>query len=412
MNPKESLPLSSTASPTSPGDVAIVVRDCVATETPIYPFGGGTSLDYGVSAKTQGIGLSLAGLSKVIDYQPRDMTITLEAGATMQQLADTLAAEKQELPIDVPHPEQATLGGVIATNWNGPRRYGCGAIRDYVIGISAVDGHGMAFKGGGRVVKNVAGYDFCKLLTGSLGTLGIITQVTLKLRPQAEKSICLVAAVNLAKLETVLSAVSGSPLLPASINAVSGLAWSKHAVLGDIKQITRDEAFLIVSFDGTEHEVAWQIAHAIDAWAKLGLASPLSTIDSTKLMPELVGWPRAGESPLVVKANVKPSGVAPLVDVVRKIDPDCSLLSHAGSGVVFVKFSQFPKNGLSRMLVGELQPAAAKLGGQVLIVSNPSGAEMTRQSVWGGNPGSLALMQAVKRKFDPKDILNRGRFVM
>ena len=81
---------------------------------------------------------------------------------------------------------EATIGGVVATNWNGPRRYGHGTIRDYVIGIHAVDGRGVAFKGGGRVVKNVAGYDFCKLLTGSLGTLGVITQLAFKVKPQPE----------------------------------------------------------------------------------------------------------------------------------------------------------------------------------------------------------------------------------
>src|SRR6185369_14097741 len=107
-------------------------------------------------------------------------------GITMQALAELLAKERQRLPIDVPQAEQATIGGVIATNWNGPRRFGEGTVRDYVIGISAVDGRGQPFKGGGRVVKNVAGYDFCKLLTGSLGTLGIITQLSLKVKPRTE----------------------------------------------------------------------------------------------------------------------------------------------------------------------------------------------------------------------------------
>ena len=102
--------------------------------------------------------------------------------------AEVLAAENQRLPIDVPAEEQATLGGVIATNWNGPRWYGQGSVRDYLIGVAAVDGHGTRFRGGGRVVKNVAGYDLCKLLTGSLGTLAILTEVTLKVKPIPEKT--------------------------------------------------------------------------------------------------------------------------------------------------------------------------------------------------------------------------------
>ena len=137
--------------------------------------------------------LDLTGLVKVVDYTPRDMTILVEAGVRMADLAATLAAEGQQLPIDVPRASEATIGGVVATNWNGPRRYGHGTIRDYVIGIHAVDGRGVAFKGGGRVVKNVAGYDFCKLLTGSLGTLGVITQLALKVKPLPERSATIVA---------------------------------------------------------------------------------------------------------------------------------------------------------------------------------------------------------------------------
>src|SRR6185295_19830055 len=119
-----------------------------------------------------------------------------------------LATERQRLPIDVPQAERATVGGVIATNWNGPRRFREGTVRDYVIGISAVDGRGQPFKGGGRVVKNVAGYDFCKLLTGSFGTLGVITQVTLRLKPIPDQSALLACTVpDLAAAEKLLSAL-------------------------------------------------------------------------------------------------------------------------------------------------------------------------------------------------------------
>jgi glycolate oxidase FAD binding subunit len=180
--------------PADQEEVAAVVAECYEQRFPLYPIGGGTSLDFGLPAKGEGVGLSLAKLNRVLDYPARDMTITVEAGITMQALANVLAAERQRLPVDVPQADKATIGGVIATNWNGPRRYGEGTIRDYVIGISAVDGRGQPFKGGGRVVKNVAGYDFCKLLTGSLGTLGVITQVTLRLKPIPEQT-ALVACV-------------------------------------------------------------------------------------------------------------------------------------------------------------------------------------------------------------------------
>ncbi len=150
-------------------------------------------------------GLSTTGISGVIDYPARDMTVTVEAGFALRDLQRLLASERQRLPVDCPKPEEATLGGMVATNASGSRRFGNGTLRDYVIGISAVDGHGTAFKAGGRVVKNVAGYDFCKLLTGSVGTLGVITQVTLKVRPLPEVSTFVVApVVSLEQAESVL----------------------------------------------------------------------------------------------------------------------------------------------------------------------------------------------------------------
>jgi glycolate oxidase FAD binding subunit len=159
------LPITQTITPASPAQVADAVRRYHDNETPVYPVGGATALDYGLTPKRPGTALSLSGLQAVVDYPARDMTVTVEAGMRVAELSRILAREGQQWPIDVPRADNATVGGVIATNTNGPRRYGYGSVRDYVIGINAVDGSGRPFKGGGRVVKNVAGYDFCKLLT-------------------------------------------------------------------------------------------------------------------------------------------------------------------------------------------------------------------------------------------------------
>ena len=142
----------------------------------------------GLPAENSGRGLLLERLNRVVDYPARDMTITVEAGMTSPRWPKRWRPKDNGCRSMCRKPARATLGGVVATATSGPRRYGQGTIRDYVIGISAVDGRGPPFKGGGRVVKNVAGYDFCKLLTGSLGTLGVITQVTFKLKPLAEAS--------------------------------------------------------------------------------------------------------------------------------------------------------------------------------------------------------------------------------
>ena len=170
----DSLPLSDTLTPADQAELRRTVREAFDDNTPIYPWGGGTSLGFGLPPRDTGIGLSLLGLKRVVEHAARDMTVTAEAGISIDALSAVLAKENQRLPIDLPNAHRATLGGVIATNTSGARRFAHGTMRDYVIGITAVDGRGTMFHGGGRVVKNVAGYDFCKLLTGSLGTLGII----------------------------------------------------------------------------------------------------------------------------------------------------------------------------------------------------------------------------------------------
>ena len=159
----------------------------------IYPQGGRTSLDYGGIPRRPGVALDVTALDGVIDYPAADMTVTVGAGITLAKLQAVLATEGQFLPIDAPHAERATLGGVYATNTCGPRRFGWGRPRDQIIGVSFVTADGKEVKGGGRVVKNVAGYDFPKLMTGSMGTLGIITQMTLKVRPRPGASVLVVA---------------------------------------------------------------------------------------------------------------------------------------------------------------------------------------------------------------------------
>jgi glycolate oxidase FAD binding subunit len=407
--------------PHSIDELSAIIAQHAAAGTPILPVGGGTSLDYGIPARPDAVRISLAALNRVIDYPARDMTITVEAGITMRQLADTLATERQELPVDVPQADRATLGGVIATNWNGPRRYGLGLVRDYVIGITAIDGRGNVFKGGGRVVKNVAGYDFCKLLTGSLGILGVIAQVTLKVRPRPARSLLLAASLPTAEIaERHLAAINVSPATPTSVILAKGNQWQRDESLAALAEDSADAWHLIVGLEGTAAEVDWMRSHLADDWRAMAntearvvdeLGSLRPAGESNSLWQRLVEWPAVDDSPLVVKATVRPSGVTSFMQAAREVDPAAAFLSHAGSGVVLMKFSEFPKEGLSRTLIGKLQPAAAAQGGHLVVVRNASGSENTRQSVWGGGDAALELVRTVKRNFDPHDILNPGRFL-
>jgi glycolate oxidase FAD binding subunit len=336
----------------------------------------------------------------------------------MQTLAELLSKEGQRLPIDVPTAERATIGGVIAANWNGPRRYGQGSVRDHVIGIHAVDGRGMPFKGGGRVVKNVAGYDFCKLLTGSLGTLGVITQVTLKLKPIPELSALVACSVPDADAaERLLAALSTSETTPAAIELLVGPEWDQEpalAALGRSPALSSSAPggyYLVAALEGTVPEVEYMIRQLGAEWQSLGVEEPLTVGESTSLWRRLVESSAEGSPPLVLKASVVPSGVTAMVHAARQLDPNCSIQAHAGNGTLIVKLSKFPEQGLSRALVGKLAPVAAAHRGSLVVLANPGGSEMTHQSVWGAIDAPLELMSQVKRKFDPKDILNRGRFV-
>lgn len=419
----ELLPLTSTAEPADQAALAALVRDCHEQSTAVYPLGGGTSLEYGLAPRQGGLGVSLKKLDRVVDYPARDLTVTVEAGVTMATLARTLAAENQELPLDVPRADQATIGGVVATNWNGPRRYGCGTVRDHVIGISAIDGRGAPFKGGGRVVKNVAGYDFCKLLTGSLGTLGVIAQITLKLRPRCERGVlALIAPRDLEQAELLLERLVHSETRPCAIELLGGSDWHSVPEIADVlaplgataAPATSDErCVLAVGLEGTATEVEWMQRTIGAEWRAAG-------IDSIKMVEEaaarglwsrLAEFPATGDSPLVLKASVVPSGVAALIRAIRRIDPAASYQSHAGNGVVIARFTKFPEGGLSRSLLSVLQPAAAAAHGKIVVLSNPSGAEATRQSWWGGLGAPGELMTSVKHQFDPKNLLNPGRFV-
>ncbi len=408
------LPIAETVAPGDAGELAEAVASCYRDDVPVYPLGGETSLDFGLAAKRQGTGVSLARVQHVIDYPAADMTVTVEAGFTMQALAELLAKHKQQLPIDVPHPDRATVGGVIATNWSGSRRYGHGTVRDYVIGIRAVDGTGRPFRGGGRVVKNVAGYDFCKLLAGSMGTLGVITELTFKLKPLPENSIYVVTvAKDLAEADRLLNGLVRSETTPVAIELLGGPAWETDAALTDGgRSPAQDHYIIAVGLEGTLGEVDWMADNLAAEWKSQRVARSwvVSGHTGRELARRLNEFP-AGEAPLVLKASIAPSGVTGFIEAVRAVDRQCSIQAHAGSGIVFARFSQFPTDGLSRTVIGRLHPAAVAAQGSLIVLSNATGSEMTAQSAWGAGDQPHELMIAVKKRFDPKNLLNPGRFV-
>ncbi|MEX0819969.1 MAG: FAD-binding oxidoreductase, partial [Pirellulaceae bacterium] len=272
---------------------------------------------------------------------------------------------------------------------------------------------GSSFKGGGRVVKNVAGYDFCKLLTGSLGTLGIITELTLKLKPIPDSfAIAVCSPTDLAHAEQLLAALVHSDTTPCAVELLAGPTWTSNEQLAH-ESSAANGLFLAVAVEGTEPEVTWMTQQLGREWRHEGVQTHKIVADQAAqdLFASMTEFPSCDESPLVLRASMVPSGTTRFFEALQSLDANCSIQAHAGSGIVIARMSEFPSAGLARTLVGKLQPVAASAHGNVVVLSNPSRSEMTHQSVWGAVDAPFDLMTSVKREFDPHNILNPGRYV-
>src|SRR5262249_16572783 len=177
------VPAQMVAEPANAEEVAAILSRCSQTGIAVIPRGGATKLGWGNAPRAANLILSLKRLSRVVEHAHSDLTATVEAGGTIQDFQQALAAHGQRLALDAIWPERATIGGMLATNDSGSLRVRFGALRDLIIGATIALPEGTIARSGGKVVKNVAGYDLQKLMTGSFGTLGIITQATFRLYP-------------------------------------------------------------------------------------------------------------------------------------------------------------------------------------------------------------------------------------
>jgi glycolate oxidase FAD binding subunit len=400
------LPLTETVAPADEAAVAALVQNACRRHTAVYPIGGGTSLDYGLRPTRPGIGLSSAGLNRLIDYPAADMTITVEAGFTIAELQRRLMAQRQWLPIDVAQPDKATVGGVVAANAYGPRRYAYGTVRDYLLGIRAVDGRGEAFAGGGRVVKNVAGYNIPRLLAGSQGRLGVITQVTFMVRPAPRASaivFCDVADFEMA--ECLLAALGRSRTFPVAVELLAG---RPRAGCPLPPPSVAGVARLLVGFDGNEAEVEWMVRQLSGEWRAVG-ATQITSVSGPTV--EVI-WRWIGESAANLQIDVLPSAVVRIVESLVEHDPDASIQAHAANGVLLVKTSLGNAKGrdFATAVRETLRPLAVAAGGNLVVLSSPPEATLDADDIWGPPGDGFAAMRAIQEQFDPEGIMNPGRF--
>lgn len=280
----------------------------------------------------------------VIDYPARDMTITVAAEITVGQLQRVLAAENQQLPIDTAS-EEMTISDMVAFDVSGPRQYGYGTLRDYVIGIEASDGKGRVFHAGGRVVKNVAGYDLCRLLVGAEGKLGTLRKLTFKLKPlPAEQHLSVAAFRTLGEVETALTRTNLSSTTPQILDVVNNRAASSFMPAIDCSLTPENqaaaEAFLVLGFDGTRKACDWQtktIAEELGSAAisVTSVATPHAVPNYCRAAMHFSMFGRTERDGWWMRVVVPPSRIVAVLQIAQAAG--ASACGRAGNGIVFLR---------------------------------------------------------------------------
>jgi len=375
----------------------------------LTPVGGRTSLDFGGPLSASAVLISSTRLDRVVDFPARDMTITVEAGMPIDRLAAVLKAEGQQLPIDIAESNRATLGGAMATNTSGPRQFGYGTFRDYVIGVTAMTAEGRVFHSGGRVVKNVAGYDLCKLLVGSVGTLAVITQVTLKLKPLPQSSVLVWASFeNLSDRSVAIDGLLTSETRPVAIETLSPLAAALIEGQAGIG-LPKDEFLLLVGFEGSERETDWQTG-VLRRELQVHRPKELSVVrgaEVDRLWSALTLYPVGSQATLAFQANLLPSKVKLFEE--RASQLGLATISHSGNGIVIGKLVATAERGPSQNdFLPTLEETARQCGGSIeRLHGNPHRQSASAYGV--SSSGVLSLMRRLKQAFDPENLLNPGR---
>lgn len=394
--------------PESIEQVSAVLRDAGERHLAVAPVGHGAFLHLGGLPRRYDLALSVQRLNRIVDYQPADMTVTVEAGITLARLQEVLGEHGQWLPVDPPLPEHATLGGIIAANLSGPARLSQGTVRDFLIGLKAVQADGTVIKGGGRVVKNVAGYDLPKLYCGSFGTLGVIVEATFKVRPRPEVQTMIALSFPSAEKAMELALrLLGSELQPfflelANYNPLGTQGGGNGAY------------WLFTGLAGITEEVAYQRTR-VHEFAGNG-AEMWEEEDGQPLVRALQDFPVGGTAALRCKVSVLPGQVAAFCQALQEEagvrGVSAQLLARAGNGIIYDRFLDRENVASEKLLslVDWLRILTKRLDGY-MVVEAIDPALKDRIDVWGHVGGVFPLMKRLKEALDPHAILNPGRFV-
>jgi glycolate oxidase FAD binding subunit len=406
--------------PETSEQVVAVLRICSEARAAVAPWGGGTAITVGNPPCKIDVILGTNRLNRVMEHDDANLTVTVEAGISLNALQECVARQKQFLPFDVPNPSRATAGGTLAANLNGPRRSSYGSVRDLVIGMKVALATGEHIKAGGKVVKNVAGYDMCKLFVGSLGTLGIVTEATLRMSPFPETAATLVASGTLPQVLQVADELSRSQLNPTAVFILNSQANESQTlarfgrgegegVLENTEGATGDWHLAVWS-EGFEESVARHLRDVHTIAERSGLSTErLRDQRHNRYWNDVRDFPlQPGR--LIYRVIVPRASVADVLKIIcewETADDHQAIVIDVAVGTLWIASAvnkraaeQFPK------LIGMTR----ERGGHAVMFAAPPHLK-EGHDVWGSSAPSLSLMREIKQLFDPKGILNPGRFV-
>jgi glycolate oxidase FAD binding subunit len=371
-----------TTSPTTADAAAALLAQCVAERRRVAICGGGTKSEWGSSIATPDVVLSTLSLNRVIAHRHGDLTATVEAGARLDDVNRELAGHGQWLPFDPPWSDRATIGGIVATNDAGPRRHRYGTPRDLIIGVEIARADGVRAKAGGIVVKNVAGYDLARLMTGSFGSLALITSATFKLYPLAAASRTVIVDLpSDASVGSLMATLNSSHLTPTAV------------------EVQSPPLRALIRFESTLASVeAQSAAAAAMATSAGGAAQIVDRDEETRQWRAHLQRPWVGDGS-VVKIAMLPADLDAALGVVRRIAGDMPLefVGRGGLGIMLVRL-EGDVDARSRaisLLRKELNRGRASI---VVLRADrvPSQPDVT--------DGAAAVMQSIRRAFDPSGV--------
>jgi glycolate dehydrogenase FAD-binding subunit len=412
-------------SPRTIDEVSKVVAHANQQHLSIIPRGNGTKMGMGGIPKKIDIILSTSRLNRITDSDCENLTLSAECGMTLNEVQKSLAkvGKGYFLPLDPPFTEKATLGGITATNSSGPKRLLYGTARDMIIGTKAVFPNGDIVVSGGKTVKNVSGYDMCKLLIGSYGTLGILCEMTFKLLPLPEKEGTLL--LSFAKLEEAdgfAHELRGSPLIPSSIETLNAVAVQRLKY--SISLPLNANYLVAVGLEGVAESIDRQIFEMGEIGKKHRVLDAV-TLDPEKHQAFWIAIRDFAErltetysNLICLKSNVLISKIGEMLGsyekIARESGIDCAFICHSGSGILY-SYILPGKKFRSKIesfagLIGKLTSEAVKNEGNLVVESSPLLIKKN-VDVWGQSRGNYLVVRRLKEQIDPAGILNIGRFV-